>query len=1383
MSSKQAKSKASGSVKSDLKKLGKYDIVRCIGAGGMGTVFLAQDRELKRIVALKVLPKARAENAILVRRFKAEGQAAAVLKHPNIVGIYEAGDADGYFYIALEYVDGTDVHNLLRKRERIPAKRTLQIVRQIAMALEHAHEKRLVHRDIKPANMLITRDGTVKLTDLGLARSLDNTLDTSITRDGTTVGTIDYMSPEQAADSKATDIRSDLYSLGCSWYHMLTGRAPFPEGDLTNKLAAHARSDPPDPRDLAEHVPEAMVAIIHRLMAKRPQDRYQTPTDLLKDLENPSVLITQDSHNLLAVLMEEDDDLDDEDVESGSFIVQKESQATLSARKEKSNSPPTSSTMHASGEFLAEEDSVHLSESMPTPVHDPKKIPKHKLPKQPKSSSKPKSTQKPTKKAPSSEVPNAPESPKNLPPKRSAPTPGSDQVSKKTTGKKLKPEEIRTVEQKPAAKKNTATPKSQEAKTQQTDSEKRKPAPRKEVSQAKRVESRPKQKPLHSTVASTDDEQPKRKAARSQKKSKPPVRIDFDWKKLTLVIVVPLVVIGLLWFAFTQYRRGTDTVENPYGSDSTSSSSPDTSPNNTSVSPGSESESNSTNDGDDPVVNVIESINQNRTDDSDSNRSDWMRPEWKAPQPNRNNTIQVTRGSFDRGQTAPNLNLALSSTKKPDTEIDVSGLVRQSLKPQRVNVNKSLKINGGTGNPVFVVGSTANEKQSNTSDSWLEFSNGFVEIRGVHFIITEPMTLFSLVETDLKLSDCSFTCLGTGSLQLFDVEDSQGRQIFMEDCLVRGQNVNVLDVDHAGAFHAENSIFLSNEGTLWNAQATPGSPTSLTFRRCTILSGDTIFDVELRKKQTSGEALIRIGFDQSWIGGLQPDLATAFRIQKTSDELEPTAQILREHGLVLTFINHHFSPMSQYLENIVANGVTWTIGDHKLLNEFWSSENPPSGLAQFDTNEIADRELDSIDVAELTSNVVADPSIPNVRNGMIGADPGLVAEIDHADVVREKSLMQLASSNRPQSIKGEEVRFDLSGNRSLQQLLDSPKCPDGTTVVCTGSGLVRFPVLNLVDRQLTLRFETEGDNPLQLEPAKSEYEKPLIAVQGGSLTIQQIELNVSRSRGAENSAQFVNVLGDGTLLLRECRVESRNDENIPLLRISPEKESGLSLVDTMIKARGTVVAAHRFAGEVNAENSILISGRDLFHFPSNQSSARLVLDHCTISHSEAFVNLGTDESQETLFAFINNTVFANPIKANAKQQLITSDSPPRTVRSRLNWYELNSAHVSTSQTLMSGSESLAGEIPKDWRNFWGSSRIVNVISGPRAVLFETENVGNESPSPEDFKLLNDCQAYRWSDDGKAIGANLSQVGPSPVLEKDENSAKKPTRDKAPPAGF
>ena len=327
----------SGNASADLRTFGRYVIEKKLGEGGMGAVYRAVDSNLKRTVALKILPREKAQNSILVKRFQAEAQAAAQLRHKNIVCVYDSGELDGYLYIAMEFVDGIDVQDLVMRKGALSIKRSLDIIKQVARALEHAHEQTIVHRDIKPANLLIDRDGNVKLADMGLARSIAETEEAGITRAGTTVGTVDYMSPEQARDSKSADCRSDIYSLGATWYHMLVGRPLFPKGDLLNKITAHATEAPPDPRDIRPNIPESVVQIMHRMLEKKSDRRYQTPTELLHDLENgfSASGTTGDgeqvlSFDILAGLAEEDTEAD----------------AELSVRS-RSSSPGTKRDKHA----------------------------------------------------------------------------------------------------------------------------------------------------------------------------------------------------------------------------------------------------------------------------------------------------------------------------------------------------------------------------------------------------------------------------------------------------------------------------------------------------------------------------------------------------------------------------------------------------------------------------------------------------------------------------------------------------------------------------------------------------------------------------------------------------------------------------------------------------------------------------------------------------------------------------------------------------------------------------------------------------------------------------------------------------------------------------
>ena len=288
------------------KSFGRFQIVRLLGQGGMGLVYLANDPKRDRAIALKVLASEKADNETLLKRFRSEALATRELKHENIVGVYEAGSIDGQFYIALEFVDGTDVSQLIRTRGRLPVGRSLDITRQVALALAVAHRRNIVHRDIKPSNLLIRVDGVVKLTDMGLARSMDDAEQAGITRAGTTVGTVDYISPEQARNSKSADTRSDIYSLGCTWYHMLTGEVPFPHGSLTDKLQAHANTPAPDPRNINDTIPEEVTLVLQRMLEKSPDRRHRTPGELVDALETIVLNRTEITTDDIAALADAD---------------------------------------------------------------------------------------------------------------------------------------------------------------------------------------------------------------------------------------------------------------------------------------------------------------------------------------------------------------------------------------------------------------------------------------------------------------------------------------------------------------------------------------------------------------------------------------------------------------------------------------------------------------------------------------------------------------------------------------------------------------------------------------------------------------------------------------------------------------------------------------------------------------------------------------------------------------------------------------------------------------------------------------------------------------------------------------------------------------------
>lgn len=266
-------------------RLGNFELMEAIGSGGMATVFKARDVDLGRIVALKILPPATARDTETVARFKLEARAAAKLDHENIARVYFCGEDCGLHYIAFEFVEGENLRQVMDRRGRISPDLAVKYMMQLAAGLAHAAERGVVHRDVKPSNILITPDGRAKIVDMGLARHLEGqSVNGGVTQSGVTLGTFDYISPEQALDPRRADIRSDIYSLGCAFYHALTGRPPVPEGTAAKKLQAHQHDQPTDPRDLNPAIGDGLALILARMMAKNPDHRYQTPQQLIVDL-------------------------------------------------------------------------------------------------------------------------------------------------------------------------------------------------------------------------------------------------------------------------------------------------------------------------------------------------------------------------------------------------------------------------------------------------------------------------------------------------------------------------------------------------------------------------------------------------------------------------------------------------------------------------------------------------------------------------------------------------------------------------------------------------------------------------------------------------------------------------------------------------------------------------------------------------------------------------------------------------------------------------------------------------------------------------------------------------------------------------------------------
>ncbi|EXX84732.1 serine/threonine protein kinase, partial [Paenibacillus darwinianus] len=278
---------------------GRYEIIERIGSGGMALVYKAHDVLLNRKVAVKILRQQFGHDEEFVRRFRREAQSAASLSHPNVVSIYDVGEEEDTHYIVMEYVEGSNLNDLIKERAPLQTEEAVRFAVQICDALDHAHQNQIIHRDIKPHNILIGKNGRVKVTDFGIARAVTSS---TITQTGSVVGSVHYFSPEHAKGI-STGEKSDLYSLGIVLYQMLTGRLPFLGESPISVALKHLQDDFEEPRQVNPHIPQSLENIILRSMRKNSSERYASAQEMLEDLETclkperlnePKIAFTQD---------------------------------------------------------------------------------------------------------------------------------------------------------------------------------------------------------------------------------------------------------------------------------------------------------------------------------------------------------------------------------------------------------------------------------------------------------------------------------------------------------------------------------------------------------------------------------------------------------------------------------------------------------------------------------------------------------------------------------------------------------------------------------------------------------------------------------------------------------------------------------------------------------------------------------------------------------------------------------------------------------------------------------------------------------------------------------------------------------------------------------
>jgi serine/threonine protein kinase len=279
----------------DMLVIGEYVVLDKIGTGGMGRVYKAEHRRMARRVAIKLLAEGAMSSPETIQRFEQEVRTSARLDHPNVVAAHDAGEHRGLHYLVMQYVDGRDLKSVVRERGRMPLDQAVSYIYQAACGLEHAHAEGVTHRDIKPGNLMVDKRGVVKVLDMGLARIEEDIQDEGkaprgrLTLSNQTLGTADYMPPEQAEDTRMADARSDIYALGCTLYYLLTGHPPYVAETAAEIMLMHHNAPVPSLRAERADVPEGLEIVYQRMVAKVPGERYQTMAEVLTALETCGV--------------------------------------------------------------------------------------------------------------------------------------------------------------------------------------------------------------------------------------------------------------------------------------------------------------------------------------------------------------------------------------------------------------------------------------------------------------------------------------------------------------------------------------------------------------------------------------------------------------------------------------------------------------------------------------------------------------------------------------------------------------------------------------------------------------------------------------------------------------------------------------------------------------------------------------------------------------------------------------------------------------------------------------------------------------------------------------------------------------------------------------
>lgn len=1330
----------------DLTRLGKYVIKKRLGMGGMGTVYLAEDEELKRTVALKVLPKDRASNPILVKRFKSEGQAAANLEHKNIVRVFDAGEADGYLYLALEYVDGVDVLEWMRKRGVIPVSRSIEIIKQVAEALDHAWSKNIVHRDIKPSNLMISRDGTVKLTDMGLARSVDETMDTSITRDGTTVGTVDYMPPEQAVSSRAADIRSDIYSLGCTWYHMLTGKPPFHEGNLHNKLAAHQKSRRPDPRDVNDRVSEAIVAVLHRMMAIRPADRYQKPAELLDDLNSDAIRLGRDPSRLLAVLIEEDED--DEPV---TFDVDSDGESWDEYAESPTDFNPglidDLPDVESDADIPVTNESNSDSTATPDPpkeTRDPKRLPPRK---QKSVAEKPAPLKRKVSKSPNTDL-----------------EPEEEPLSKSGKRRIQKPQDSDQQEEPVTQSGKNRTVK--RATDEPTSKKKKRKKPTQEPNGKKAKEKQPqKQKgPLLSEPTKT---------------------IDIDVLRMGLVALGIAILIGIVWWAVQQMGESGPSNIDPYAGTNVT---PPSEPSQPAVVGNVEPEHEDPSDLEDPEpappptqLTAVEFAGVEDLQD-DPQRLAQMIPEWmlKLNVPRQAKVIQVQRGL--RGSlSSSTLDEAVNKLGGYSETIELSGSSVFTSAPITLPRGDQWTIRAGRGvQPIIHL----DAKSFNDSGIWLQTLGGQLSLEGLHFVVSNPPAnakLFHLPRGTLQLKECTLTVLGNRHVDIVAVDGSdQSTHIAMQNVFARGHDLTIVHaLQPAMEFVGGNNLFISQQGPLFqlaakdfdNLQSTRFSTLS-----STLISGNTAFQLTGSDRLETGK--LDLQFHRSLVLG-DGTSSTAFQFQDWPSKAESDVEAPQAVATSLKSTHTRFGGWKELVRQSTPQRKVISADDETTWRQFWLQALPSDDwLADWDF----ESNTSDASLAEMEQQLKPIAVAGVGSRALIGSDLSNLASLPNGFRTRFLAAVQrVAVPDDFAEPKGKSIRrFDLLQADRLPSFLKD--CPNGTTVQCFGSGLRILPEIVLKNRQLRIEFEQTEGEPLVIQPQPNQESDAWFTIDGGRISILNGQFEMPQAKNRRYPKQFLQRINTGEFALTNCEIHGPElaENPTPLIDFTDAPGEGkvfATISDSALFASGACLHGNLSSMAVEVSNSLLASNSNVVSLEAGNRLGSLLLHHCTLSAAASnFVFTAPNEvatrSNQSTEVFVKDTVFA-PSRQGSDQTCVLTVTNQELIGQAFRWWGSGNAYAQQIQKWLRVNGEAVGATFNSWNQLWGTGHILESLHGPKAVLLAKPLPAWEQTTSTNFALDSTCQAAGWTFSGGPVGI-VGPIGPQKEAAEDPSQPKRPS---------